>query len=110
LAEPVITRPSGGAGEQVELLVAGASAQQAKAQRARGDPLQQRPPGAPQQPAQRLDQGLLVRQRVGEAVGLHGLAGLGEGEVLAREDALGAEDHLHVVQLPGDLHQQLDPA
>jgi hypothetical protein len=52
----------------------------------------------------------LVHQSVGEAVGLHGLARLGEREMLLRQDALRAEHDLHVLEPAREPQQELEAA
>jgi hypothetical protein len=52
----------------------------------------------------------LINQRIGETIGLDGLARLSEGQVLLRQDALGAEYHFHVVEPLGKSKQELDAA
>ncbi len=88
---------------QVELLVAGQAAQQAKAQRAVEHPRQQPPAAARQQrPDQQLDQRLLVGDRIGQPVAGVERRSLLERHELAREDALRAEGDLDVLKAPGD--------
>jgi hypothetical protein len=55
--------------------------QQPEAQRAGGDPLEQRAPGLAQELHQGVDQGLLVGQGIAEAVALDELAGLGQRQM-----------------------------
>ncbi|HWX33687.1 MAG TPA: hypothetical protein VNZ53_40445 [Steroidobacteraceae bacterium] len=52
----------------------------------------------------------MIDQRIGETISLNGLARLGEGQVLLRQDALGAEYHFHVVEPLGKSQQKLDAA
>jgi len=52
----------------------------------------------------------MIDQRIGETIGIDGLARLGERQVLLRQNALGAEDHFHVVELLGKSEQELDAA
>ena len=101
---------AGRPGQQIKLLVARAPAQQAKAQRAGDDPIEELPAGTPQEPGQRLDQRLVIDQRVGEAIGRDGLAGLGKGQMLLRQDAFGPEDDFDIVEPFGKPQQHLDAA
>jgi hypothetical protein len=47
----------------------------------------------------------MIDQRIGETIGLDGLARLRERQVLLRQDALGAEYHFHVVEPLGKSQQ-----
>ena len=71
-----------GSGQEIELLVAWPAAQQTKPQRALRHPVEKSRPIAAQQPRQRLDQRLVIDQRVGEAIGCDGLARLGKRQML----------------------------
>jgi len=87
-----------------------APAQQTKAQRAGDDPIEELLSGTPQQPRERFDQRLLVNQRVSEAIGRNGLAGLSKGQMLFRQDAFGPEDDFKIVKPLGEPQQHLDAA
>src|SRR6516225_1098576 len=52
----------------------------------------------------------MVDQRVGETIGLDGLARLRERQVLLGQNALGAEYHFHLVEPLGESQQELDAA
>ena len=90
--------------------MARAPAQQTKAQRAGHDPIQKLPAGTPQQSRQRFDQRLVIDQRVGEAIGRDGLAGLSQGQMLFGQDTLGSEDDFDIVEPLGKPQQHLDAA
>ena len=62
------------AGQEVELLVAGPPAKQAKAQGASDHPLEQLGASTPEETGERFDQSLLVDQRIAEPIGLDGLS------------------------------------
>src|SRR6516162_6542679 len=52
----------------------------------------------------------MVDQRVGETIGLDGLACLRERQVLLGQNALGAEYHFHLVEPLGKSQQELNAA
>ena len=85
-------------------------AEQAEPQAAGGDSFEQPLPGASQEPRQRLDERLVIDERVGEAVGLDGVARLRERQMLLRQDALGAEHQFDVVEPLGEAQQEFEAA
>ncbi len=96
--------------EQIELLMARFAAQQPEPQRASGNPIQQQLSGAAKQPGEGFDKRLLVRQGVGEAIGLDRLAGLRECQMFLGQNALRTEHDLHVVDAVGQAEQELEAA
>src|ERR1700739_1957551 len=90
--------------------MARSAAQQAEAQRASDDALEKRAPRAAEQALQRLDQRLLIDERVAKAVRRDGLAGLGQGKMLLREDAFGAKDDFEIRETIGEAEEEVDAA
>lgn len=94
--------------EEVELLVAGRPAQDGEAQAAVADPAQQALPALPQGRAEEaFDRCLLVSDGIDETVAARRGRRLQRLE-LPGEHALGAEQHLHVLEQVGDRQQSRD--